>query len=154
MRAQILKESKRNMDRTLGPLLQRFLSGYTRIAIRQAIDFIVSEENASSFGKANAGLVSYLLEKRSVMEWIPEEETLLKWREDVWEYLVGLEEDGDEGREERWRILEQSMDWTYDLVGDKAVVDLGVDVDSVLDSSLTLERKLGEFWKRCLDASQ
>ena len=88
------------------------------------------------------------------MEWIPEEETLLKWREDVWEYLVGLEEDGDEGREERWRILEQSMDWTYDLVGDKAVVDLGVDVDSVLDSSLTLERKLGEFWKRCLDASQ
>lgn len=154
MRAQILRESKRNMDRTLGPLLQRFLSGYTRVAIRQAVDFIVSEENASSFGKANAGLVSYLLEKRTVMEWIPEDETLNKWRDDVWEYLVGLEEDDNENREERWKILEQSVDWTYDLVGDKCVVDFGVDADTVLDRSPTFERKLGEFWKRCLDASQ
>jgi hypothetical protein len=73
MRNQVLKESKRNMDRTLGPLLQRFLSGYTRVAIKQAVDFVVSEENASAFGKANARLVSYLLEKRSVADWLPEE---------------------------------------------------------------------------------
>ncbi|KAL7468985.1 hypothetical protein ACHAXS_009217, partial [Conticribra weissflogii] len=64
VRNQVLKESKRQLDRTLGPLVQRFLSGYTRVAIRQAVDFVVSEENASAFGKANARLVGYLLEKR------------------------------------------------------------------------------------------
>lgn len=53
VRNQVLKESKKNMDRTLGPLLQRFLSGYTRVAIRQAVDFVVSDENASAFGKVS-----------------------------------------------------------------------------------------------------
>lgn len=72
VRNQVLKESKRNMDRTLGPLLQRFLSGYTRVAVRQAADFVVSGENASAFGKANAKLAGYLLRERTVAEWIPE----------------------------------------------------------------------------------
>jgi hypothetical protein len=157
MRAQILNESKRNMDRTLGPLLQKFLSGYTRVAVRQAADFIVSKENASAFGKANARLVGYLLEKRSVAEWIPEDGTLDRWREDIWQYLVGLEEDGknDVGaKEDQRKIVQQSVDWTYELLGDKCVEDLGVDVDAVLDASPTLERKLGDFWMRCQSASK
>ena len=157
MRTQVLKESKKNMDRTLGPLLQRFLSGYTRVAIRNAVDFVVSEENASSFGKANAGLVGYLLEKRSVSEWIPEDTTLVKWREEIWEYLVGLEKDGKEGglvKEEQRKVIEQSVDWTYELVGDKCMGDIGLDVDTILDASPTLERKLGEFWQRCQMASK
>ena len=157
MRAQILKESKRSMDRTLGPLLQRFLSGYTRVATRQAVDFVVSEENASSFGKANAGLVGYLLEKRSVADWIPEDTTLDSLREEIWDYLVGLEEDGKEGglvKEDQRKVIEQSVDWTYELIGDKCVGDIGLDVDTILDASPTLERKLGDFWQRCQTASK
>lgn len=144
------------MDRTLGPLLQGFLSGYTRVAIRQAVDFVVSEENASSFGSANAKLVGYLLEKRTVAEWVPEDKTLDKWREDVWEYLVGLEEDGKiDGivKEDQKKVVDQSVNWTYELVGDKCVEDLGVDVDAILDASPTLERKLGDFWERVQNAS-
>ena len=160
MRNQVLKESKRNMDRTLGPLLQRFLSGYTRVAIRQAVDFVVSEENASAFGKANARLVGYLLEKRSVADWIPEERVLEEWKGEVWEYLVGLEEGSGSGdgnsvvKEDQKRVVEQSIDWTYELVGDKCVQDLGFDVDVILDASPTLERRLGEFWQRCQNASK
>ena len=127
------------------------------MAIRQAVDFVVSEENASSFGKANAKLVGYLLEKRSVADWLPEDGVLDGWKEEVWEYLVGLEEDGGKDgkiKSDQKRVVEQSIDWTYELVGDKCVEDLGVDVDSVLDASPTLERKLGEFWQRCKDASK
>ena len=90
VRNQVLKESKRNMDRTLGPLLRQFLSGYTRVAIRQAVDFVVSKENASKFASANAKLVGYLLKERSVSAWIPEDKVLAEWRQDVWDYLVGL----------------------------------------------------------------
>jgi len=160
VRNQVLKESKRNMDRTLGPLLQKFLSGYTGVAIRQAVDFVVSEENASAFGKANAKLVSYLLEKRTVADWIPEEETLVEWREEVWAYLVGLEEgssDGEEStkvKEDQKKVVEQGIEWIYDLVGDKCVEDAGVNVNDILDASPTLEKVYGQLWKRCKDASE
>lgn len=157
VRNQVLKESKRNMDRTLGPLLQSFLSGYTRVAIRQAVDFVVSEENASAFGKANARLVGYLLEKRTVADWIPEEKVLAEWREEAWAYLVGLEEgDGDGGKvkADQKMVVEQSIEWVYDLVGDKCIEDGGVNVDEILDASPTLERSLGQFWERCKDASK
>lgn len=159
VRNQVLKESKRNMDRTLGPILQKFLSGYTRVAIRQAVDFVVSEENSSAFGKANAKLVSYLLEKRTVADWIPEEKTLVEWREEVWAYLVGLEE-GNTGesttkvKDDQKKIVEQGIEWVYDLVGDKCVEDGGFNVKEILDASPTLERSLGLFWKRCQDASE
>lgn len=164
VRNQVLKESKRNLDRTLGPFLQRFLSGYTRVAIRQAVDFVVSEENASSFGKANAKLVEYLLKKRTVADWIPEEKTLVEWREEVWAYLVGLEggdngNDNGEGdnskvKEDQKKVVEQGIEWVYDLVGDKCVEDGGVDVNEILDASPTLERSLGTFWERCQGAAK
>ena len=157
VRNQVLKESKRNMDRTLGPVLQGFLSGYTRVAIRQAVDFVVSEENASAFGKANARLVSYLLEKRTVADWLPEEKVLAEWREEAWTYLVGLEEGDGEGekvKEDQRELVERAIQWTYDLVGDKSIADAAVDVNAILDASPTLERSLASFWERCKDASK
>ncbi|KAL3907725.1 MAG: hypothetical protein SGILL_008757, partial [Bacillariaceae sp.] len=158
MRAQVLKESKRNMDRTLGPLLQRFLSGYTRVAIRQAVDFVVSEENASAFGKANAKLVEYLLRKRTIADWLPDEATLKSWREQAWNYLVGLEEgEGENGgmlKADQKKLVEQYTTWVYDLVGDKCIDDTGVNVNEILDASPTLERKIGSFWERCQDAAK
>jgi hypothetical protein len=155
VRNQVLKESKRNMDRTLGPLLQRFLSGYTRVAIRQAVDFVVSEENASSFGKANARLVSYLLEKRTISQWLPEESVLAEWREEVWVYLVGLEEGAENGvKDDQKKVLDQSIEWMYDLVGDKSIKDVGLNIDSILDASPTFENSLGRLWHRCKDASK
>ncbi|KAL9181240.1 hypothetical protein ACHAXT_010045 [Thalassiosira profunda] len=157
VRNQVLKESKRNMDRTLGPVLQGFLSGYTRVAIRQAVEFVVSEENASAFGKANARLVSYLLEKRTVADWLPDEKVLAEWREEAWSYLVGLEEgdgDGEKVKEDQRKTVEQAIDWTYDLVGDKCVEDASIDVNAILDASPTLERSLASFWERCKDASK
>jgi hypothetical protein len=148
VRNQVLKESKRNMDRTLGPLLRQFLSGYTRVAIRQAIDFVVSKENASAFGNANAKLVGYLLEKRSVSEWIPEDKVLIRWRQDVWDYVISLERGSDQQK-----IINQSIDWIYDLVGDKCFDDAGVDVDAIFDASPTLEKNVALFWERCQDNS-
>lgn len=146
VRNQVLKESKRNMDRTLGPLLRQFLSGYTRVAIRQAVDFVVSKENASAFGNANAKLVGYLLKERSVSAWVPGDKVLAEWRQDVWDYVFGLERGSD-----NQKIINQSVDWVYDLVGDKCVDDAGVDVSSILDSSPTLEKNVALFWKRCQD---
>ncbi len=146
VRNQVLKESKRNMDRTLGPLLRQFLSGYTRVAIRQAVDFVVSKENASAFGNANAKLVGYLLKERSVSAWIPEDKVLAGWRQDVWDYLVGLERGSD-----NQKIVNQAVEWVYDLVGDKCIDDAGVDVGAIIDSSPTLEKNLALFWKRCQD---
>ena len=146
VRNQVLKESKRNMDRTLGPLLRQFLSGYTRVAIRQAVDFVVSKENASAFGNANANLVGYLLKKRSVSAWIPEDKVLTEWRHDVWDYVVNLEHGSD-----NQKIINQSIEWVYDLVGDKCIDDAGVNVGNVLDSSPTLEKNVVLFWKRCQD---
>eukprot|EP00984_Skeletonema_dohrnii_P024851 scaffold13984_cov128-Skeletonema_dohrnii-CCMP3373.AAC.4 len=146
VRNQVLKESKRNMDRTLGPLLRQFLSGYTRVAIRQAVDFVVSKENASKFASANAKLVGYLLKERSVSAWIPEDKVLAEWRQDVWDYLVGLERGSD-----NQKIINQSIDWVYDLVGDKCIDDAGVNVGSIIDSSPTLEKNAALFWKRCQD---
>jgi hypothetical protein len=146
VRNQVLKESKRNMDRTLGPLLRQFLSGYTRVAIRQAVDFVVSKENASAFGNANAKLVGYLLKERSVSAWIPDDKVLAEWRQDVWDYLVGLERGSD-----NQNIINQSIDWVYDLVGDKCIDDAGVNVESIFDSSPTLEKNVALFWKRCQD---
>lgn len=155
VRNQVLKESKRNMDRTLGPLLQMFLSGYTRVAIRQAVDFVVSEENASAFGKANARLVSYLLEKRTVADWLPEESVLAEWREEIWSYLVGLEDGAGNGvKDDQKKIVEQSIEWVYDLVGDKCIEDVGLNVDNILNASPTFEKSLGKFWQRCRDASK
>ena len=154
VRNQVLKESKKNLDRTLGPLVQRFLSGYTRVAVRQAVEFVVNEENASAFGAANARLVEYLLEKRTVADWLPEEDTLNNLREESWSYLVGLEK-GDDGedvgdaskvKEDQKKIVEQSIEWAYDLVGDKCVQDTGVNVDSILDASPTLEKSLSRFY--------
>jgi hypothetical protein len=146
VRNQVLKESKRNMDRTLGPLLRQFLSGYTRVAIRQAVDFVVSKENASAFGNANAKLVGYLLKERSISAWIPEDKVLVEWRQDVWDYLIGLERGSD-----NQKIINQGIDWVYDLVGDKCIDDAGVNVESIFDSSPTLEKNVALFWKRCQD---
>ena len=163
VRNQVLKESKRNMDRTLGPLLRTFLSGYTRVAIRQAVEFVVSEENASAFGKANAKLVTYLLEERTVADWIPDSNVLVQWREEVWAYLVGLEGGGGENKSndgksinknhDQQKVVEQSIDWIYDILGDKCIEDGGVNVNDILDASPTLEMSLGRFWKHCQDNS-
>ncbi len=109
--------------------------------------------------KANAKLVGYLLEGRSVAEWVPETKQLEEWREESWSYLVGLEKGGGDGdggkvKDDQKKVVEQSIEWIYDLVGDKCVEDVGVDVNVILDASPTLERNLGSFWKRCQDASQ
>ena len=154
MRAQVVKESKRNLDRTLGPLLKNFLLQYTKVAVRQAAGFVVSEENAAAFGQANAKLLSYLLKQRTVAEWLPEQRVLVKLREEIWEYLAGLEGGGADGAaKDRRRIVEKSIDWTYELAGDKRLADGGVDVGAVLDASPTLERSLGALWTRCRDAA-
>lgn len=157
VRNQVLKETKRNMDRTLGPLLQRFLSGYTRVATRQAVDFVVSEENASAFGKANARLVSYLLEQRRIADWLPDESLLVKGREEIWNYLVGLEygdEKTDKVKDDQKKFVEQSIEWVYDLVGDKCIEDVGLNCNDVLDASPTLEMSLGKIWKSCQESSK
>lgn len=158
MRQQLVREQKRQLDRTLGPLVQRFLGAYTRVAVGQAADFVVSGENADAFGKANVRLVQYLLQGRTVAEWIPERKTTEGWREDAWEYLRRQEKDGNDGdsvekMEERKKDVERYVVLVYDFLGDKCAQDAGVDVDAVLDASPALERSAGDFWKRCKEAA-
>ena len=152
VRQQVLKESKRQMDRTLGPLLQRFLSSYTRIAIGQTLDFVISAENSSAFGKANARLVEYLLKQKTLADFIPEDTVLVDWREESWKYLAEIE-DNESAKEDLRKILEQSIDFTYDALGDKCIQDSGLDVNEILDSSPTLERGLVSFWERCKESA-
>ena len=152
VRNQVLKESKKQMDRTLGPLLQRFLSSYTRIAIGQTLDFVISAENSSAFGKANARLVEYLLKQKTLADFIPEDTVLVDWREESWKYLAKIEEN-ESAKEDLRKILEQSLEFTYDALGDKCVQDSGLDVNEILDSSPTLERSLVSFWERCKDSA-
>lgn len=154
VRNQVLKESKRNMDRTLGPLLRTFLSGYTRVAIRQAVEFVVSEENALAFGKANAKLVTYLLEERTVADWIPDSNVMVQWREEVWAYLVSMEGGENKKRNDQEKVVQQSIDWIYDILGDKCIEDGGVTMTEILDASPTLEMSLGRFWQLCQDSSK
>ena len=141
IRRQIIIETKKSLDRTLGPLVQSFLGTYTKIAVLEAVEFVLSPSNRKSFGSANVRLVSSLLE-RPVESLFPPVETTNKLKNNAFEYLRNVSMDE----------VEQYLGYVYDFVGDKSL-DSVINVDRLLDSSPTLRRTVDSLWDRALNAT-
>jgi hypothetical protein len=142
IRRQIVVETKKSLDRTLGPLVQQFLGTYTKIAVLEAVEFVLSPSNQKSFGTANVKLVSSLLE-RPVNSLFPPTETTDKLKEDAFDYL----------RKANMDEVEQYLQYVYDFVGDKSV-DSVINVDRVLAASPTLQKTIDSLWTRALNAAE
>ena len=143
IRNQIILETKKSLDRSLGPLVQQFLGTYTKIAVNQGIAFVLSPSNTKAFAKANVKLVASLLD-RPINTLLPASGTGFsqKLRDDIFGYIRALEP----------ADLDVYVDWVYDLVGDKCVVDF-VNVDKVLDASPTLQATLDSLWTKAATAA-
>ena len=133
IRNKIRDDLKAQLDRTLGPTLRGFLKGYTTIAITNAAGFVLSEQNRRAFGSANARLLQSILD-RPLDDLLPESSnpSIVKLRTEFFGYLRDL------GREDSLD-LEKYATFVYDLVGDKSLDSLGLNVHRVLDASPTLE---------------
>jgi hypothetical protein len=140
IRKQIVTETKRQLDRSLGPLVQNFLATYTKIAVMQASDFILSPENRNAFGSANAKLVSSLL-GRPVNSLLPPGDTGEKILAATFEYLRKVDSDD----------FDEYIDFIYGFAEDKSL-DRLVNVDRLVDSSPTLQKTLDSFWTRAVEA--
>ena len=133
IRNKIRDDLKAQLDRTLGPTLRGFLKGYTTIAITNAAGFVLSEQNRRAFGSANARLLQSILD-RPLDDLLPESSnpSIVKLRTEFFGYLRDL------GREDSLD-LEKYATFVYDIVGDKSLDSLGLNVHRVLDASPTLE---------------
>ena len=142
IRNKIRDDLKAQLDRTLGPTLRNFLKSYTNVAIGRASGFVLSEQNRRAFGSANARLLKSILDK-PLEDLLPESSnpSIAKLRTEFFGYLrnLGAEDSSD---------LEEYAALVYDLVGDKSLDSLNLNVHRVLDASPTLEntanRILGE----------
>jgi hypothetical protein len=118
------------------------LRGYTTVAIGDAAGFVLSEQNRRAFGAANAKLLKSILD-RPLKDLLPESSnpSIAKLRTEFFGYLRNL--GADESKD-----LEEYTALVYDLVGDKSLDSLELNVHRVLDASPTLEstanRILGE----------
>ena len=133
IRNKIRDDLKAQLDRTLGPTLRSFLKGYTTVAITRAAGFVLSEQNRRAFGSANARLLQSILD-RPLDDLLPESSnpSIVKLRAEFFGYLRDL------GREDSLD-LEKYATFVYDLVGDKSLDSLGLNVHRVFDASPTLE---------------
>jgi hypothetical protein len=144
IRNQILVELKKTLDRSLGPLVQQFLGTYTKIAVNQGIAFVLSPSNNKEFAKANVKLVKSLLDRPINSFFFS---TTSGFSQKAKEEIIGF-----------IRTVEPSdldiyVDWIYDTLGDKCVMDF-VNIDQVLDASPTLQNRLDTLWLKALNAAE
>jgi len=140
MRNKIRDEAKRSLDRTVGPLIKTFLRSYTKVAVLEASDFVLSPANRKVFGGANVKLASNILE-RSVNSLVPPPDMTVKLRNDAFEYLRNAE----------MTDLEEYVTFCYDIVGDKSVDDV-FNVNRVIDASPTLQKTIDRVWTKATTA--
>ena len=140
IRKQIVSETKRQLDRSLGPLVQSFLGQYTKIAVAQASDYILSPSNQKAFGTANVRLVSNILD-RPINTLLPPSDLSENLRVKTFDYVRSIESEE----------INQYVDFIYDFVGNKTV-DRFVDVDRILEASPTLQKSIDSIWTRATDA--
>jgi len=143
IRNQIRDQAKKNVDRTVGPLIQQFLRSYTKVAVTRAADFVLSPANRQVFGQANSRLVSTLLD-RPVKSLVPSDELTDQIRVQAYDYFRSVKSE-DVG---------QYVDFTYQLLGDKAVDDVVTNVNEIIDASPTLERTIDRIWTRAIKESE
>ena len=136
IRNQIQAETKKNLDRTVKPLIQGFLKSYTTIAVGQASDFVMSPANRKMFGQANQKLVASLLD-RPVNMLLPPGDMASQLIKDVFEYVRTIQTED----------LRQYVDFVYGYVGSKSI-DSAVDVERVLSASPTLKKTVDNVFSR------
>lgn len=141
IRKQIIKETRRSIDKSLGPLVQNFLGTYTKIAVLQASDFILSPSNRKVFTSANVKLVSNILD-RPLNSLVPSSEVNEKLKKDTLLYL----------RNADMESVEKYLTYLYKWTGDKCANDF-VDVDMLLEVSPTLQRTLENIDERIRGAN-
>ena len=141
IRNQIQAETKKNLDRTVRPLIQGFLKSYTAIAVGQASDFVMSPANRKMFGQANQKLVASLLD-RPVNTLLPPGDMASQLIKDAFEYVRNIQTED----------LHQYVDFVYGYVGSKSI-DRAVDVERVLSASPTLKRTVDNVWSRATSSS-
>lgn len=134
IRNQIRDEAKKNLDRTVGPLIQSFLRSYTKIAVIEVSDFVLSPRNQKIFGGANVKLVSSII-SRPVNSLVPPSDMTVKLRKDLFDYVRTVDSSD----------VEDYVTLCYDILGDKSVDDLG-NINRVIDSSPTLQKTIDRFW--------
>mmetsp|Transcript_21078 Transcript_21078/g.34883 ORF Transcript_21078/g.34883 Transcript_21078/m.34883 type:complete len:312 (-) Transcript_21078:94-1029(-) len=142
IRKQIVQETKKQLDRSLGPLVQNFLATYTKIAVKQASEYVLSPSNAKAFGGANVKLASSILE-RPVNSLLPSSDMSKELQTSLFEYLRTVEP----------KDFDEYIEFAYDYAGDKAL-DRLVDVNRVVDASPTLEKTLDRLWTRGVEAQE
>jgi hypothetical protein len=142
IRKQIVTETKKQLDRSLGPLVQNFLATYTKIAVKQAAEYVLSPTNSKAFGSANVKLVSSLLD-RPVNSLLPSSDMSESLQTSIFEYLRNVESSD----------FDEYIKLAYDFAGDKPL-DRLVDVNRVIDASPTLEKTLDRLWTRGLEARE
>ena len=142
MRNKIRDEAKRSLDRTVGPLIKTFLQSYTKVAVLEASDFVLSPGNRKIFGSANVKLASNILE-RPVNSLVPSSDMTSKFRNDAFEYLRCV----------KMTDLEEYVTFCYDLVGDKSVDD-AFDVNRIIDASPTLQKSIDIVWTKAVNAEK
>jgi len=149
IRNQIRDEAKRNLDRTVGPLIQTFLRGYTKIALRGASDFILSPANRKAFSAANKNLVSNVLE-RPVNSLVPPLSSASKQSKvEIFEYLRSIQSTTTFTPSSVREGVEKYTGIIYDVLGDKSVSSF-VDVDRIIDSSPTLQKTIVSLWEKAV----
>lgn len=134
IRNQIRDETKKQLDKTLGPLVKSFLNTYTKVAVGEASNFVLSPANRKMFGSANQRLAESLID-RPLAQLLPSGEMTAKLRDDAFEYIRAVEVDD----------FQEYVSFVYGFLGDKSL-DAAVDVGRVLESSPTLRRTVDHIW--------
>mmetsp|Transcript_20259 Transcript_20259/g.44095 ORF Transcript_20259/g.44095 Transcript_20259/m.44095 type:complete len:376 (-) Transcript_20259:782-1909(-) len=148
IRNKIRDDLKKQLDRTLGPTLRTFLKGYTSIAIGRASSFILSDQNRRAFGAANSRLLKSVLD-RPVQDLLRQssDPSIAKLRTEFFGYLRQLNEEDSSD-------LENYADFVYDLIGDKSLDSVGLNVRRVLDASPTLESTANRIFDEAINNNQ
>ena len=148
IRNKIRDDLKKQLDRTLGPTLRTFLKGYTSVAIGRASSFVLSDQNRRAFGAANARLLKSVLD-RPLQDLLPEssDPSIAKLRTEFFEYLRQLNEEDSSD-------LENYAEFVYDLIGDKTLDSVGLNVHRVLDASPTLENTANRIFDEAINNNQ
>jgi hypothetical protein len=141
IRNQIQGEVKKNLDRTLGPLVQGFLREYGKVATGQATEFALSPANRKVFGQANQRLVSSVLDRPLNTLLVPTDMSN-QLIDDSFAYIRSVQADD----------LKEYVEFVYNYIGDKSI-DKVVDVDRVLEASPTLRSTIDDIWTKAAESS-
>lgn len=141
IRKQVTQQFKQQLDKSLGPLIQNFLKVYTKVAIQEAIDFVLANE--ALFSSANQNLVKNLL-NRPINTLVPSKDVSDELKNQVFVYIRN---------DVNMTTVERYLDLVYDVLEEKSLGD-AVNVNTVLDASPTLSAILDSVWTKMKSADE